>query len=483
MATQGFQQVQKQTQSLVLAPQLRNSLKILQAPAVELRTSILEELEANPLLEELSIESSVSVEENSEQTNENEREAKEELDFNAEDYSVLERMSEDMREQFAQENTGQSYTSEDEERREHFMNSLTESVSLQQHLIGQAELADTTDLEREALLYLIGSLDDSGYLTETVSNIALTARLPYGTVQKAAELLKTFDPSGIGTKDLQDCLATQLELRGRGNSLASRILHNHFQLLVRRRVPDLKRKTGASTEDIQDAIEEIGTLEPAPGRRFSADSNTVIEPDVTVYKDDYDTWQIILNSDYIPRLRISSVYKDMLAKGTLSKTEKDFMIERMRSGKFLINSIEQRQQTIERITREILAVQQEFFDEGVSKLRPLTMNTIAQTVGVHETTVSRAIANKYVRTPHGVFPFKYFFTPGFTAANGESVSNKTIKDIIAQIISDENPAKPLSDQNIVNQLKEKDIKIARRTVAKYREELGILPTNLRRRYD
>ncbi len=173
----------------------------------------------------------------------------------------------------------------------------------------------------------------------------------------------------------------------------------------------------------------------------------------------------------------------MLAKGNLNKAEKEFMLERMRSGKFLINSIEQRQQTIERITREILKFQNEFFEVGVSKLRPLTMSTIAETVGVHETTVSRAIANKYIRTPHGVFAFKYFFTPGYKAGNGESVSNKTIKDMISQIIEQENPAKPFSDQNIVDQLKEKDIKIARRTVAKYREELGILPTNLRRRYD
>ena len=173
----------------------------------------------------------------------------------------------------------------------------------------------------------------------------------------------------------------------------------------------------------------------------------------------------------------------MLAKGTLSKQEKDFMLERVRSGKFLINSIEQRQQTIERITREILDYQRDFFDEGVSKLRPLTMNTIAQTVGVHETTVSRAIANKYIRTPHGVFAFKYFFTPGFTSSNGESVSNKTIKDMISQIVDEEDVAKPHSDQSIVNLLKDRDIKIARRTVAKYREELGILPTNLRRRYD
>ena len=155
----------------------------------------------------------------------------------------------------------------------------------------------------------------------------------------------------------------------------------------------------------------------------------------------------------------------------------------MRSGKFLINSIEQRQQTLERITRELLDCQNDFFEEGVSKLRPLTMNAVAQTVEVHETTVSRAIANKFIRTPHGVFPFKYFFTPGYTSSNGESVSNKSIKDMIQHIVEDENPAKPLSDQGIVNRLTEKDIKIARRTVAKYREEIGILPTNLRRRYD
>ena len=191
----------------------------------------------------------------------------------------------------------------------------------------------------------------------------------------------------------------------------------------------------------------------------------------------------MLNSDYIPRLRISNTYKEMLAKGTLSKKEKDFIIERMRSGKFLINSIEQRQNTIERITREILKFQNDFFEVGIAKLRPLTMNTIAETVGVHETTVSRAIANKYIRTPHGVFAFKYFFTPGYKTGKGESVSNKTIKDMISQIIDEEKQAKPFSDQSIVDQLKAKDIKIARRTVAKYREELGILPTNLRRRYD
>lgn len=482
MSTQGFQQLQKQTQTLVLAPQLRNSLKILQAPAVELRTSILEELQANPLLEEMPFDS-ISVEEQRDDNSNSELDQDRELEFDVSDYSVLDRMSEDMREQFSQENSGQSYTTEDEERREHFMNSLTTSVSLQQHLIEQAELSDCTDKQRDALTYLIGSIDDQGYLTETASNIALTARLPLGDVQTAIDLLKTFDPPGIGCKDMQSCLITQLELRGRGNSLAARILRDHFQLLIRRRIPELSRKTGTTSDDIQDAIEEISTLEPAPGKRFSPDTNTVIEPDVTVFKDEYDDWKIILNSDYIPRLRISNTYKDLLARGKLSKSEKDFLMERLRSGKFLINSIDQRQQTIERITREILNYQMAFFENGVSKLRPLTMNTIAQSVGVHETTVSRAIANKYIRTPHGVFAFKYFFTPGFKSGSGESVSNKTIKDMIAHIIEQEDSAKPYSDQGIVNLLQEKKIKIARRTVAKYREELGILPTNLRRRYE
>ncbi|MFQ3225028.1 MAG: RNA polymerase sigma-54 factor [Lentimonas sp.] len=482
MSSQGFQQVQKQSQSLVLAPQLRNSLKILQAPAVELRTSILEELQANPLLEELAIDS-ISVEEHREESNANELEQDEELEFNADDFSAIERMSEDMREHYALENTGQSHTSEDEERREHFMNSLTTSTSLQQHLIEQAELTDCSDQEREALIYLIGSIDDNGFLTETVSNIALTSRIPYSSVSKASETLRTFDPLGIGTKDTQDCLATQLELRGRSASIATRILRDHFQLLIRRRIPELSRKLRVTTDDIQDAIKEISTLDPTPGKRFSSDSNSVIEPDVTVFKDEYGEWKIVLNNDYIPRLRISSTYKDMLAKGNLNKKEKEFMIERMRSGKFLINSIEQRQQTIERITREILKFQNDFFDAGVSKLRPLTMNTIAKTVNVHETTVSRAIANKFIRTPHGVFPFKYFFTPGYKAGDGEVISNKSIKDMISHIIEEENAAKPYSDQGIVNILIEKDIKIARRTVAKYREELGILPTNLRRRYE
>jgi RNA polymerase sigma-54 factor len=300
-------------------------------------------------------------------------------------------------------------------------------------------------------------------------------------VQAAHKLLKTFDPPGIGAQNLEGCLLFQMEAKGRGGSIAARVIRDHFDLLTRRRIPDLARRLGVSVEEIQVAIEEIGTLDPAPGRRFADDSNRVVVPDVTIEKDN-GQWRILLNSDYIPRLRISQTYRELIAKGQLSKEERDYLRERMRSGRFLINSIEQRQQTIERITREIIKVQEEFLEQGVARLKPLTMTQVADAVGVHETTVSRAIANKYIKTPHGVFDFKYFFTPGYQAQSGDSVSNTSVKEMINDLIAGEDRAHPLSDQELVARLQLKGISIARRTVAKYREELGLLPSNLRREY-
>jgi RNA polymerase sigma-54 factor len=273
----------------------------------------------------------------------------------------------------------------------------------------------------------------------------------------------------------------QLAAKGRKESMAARIVRDHFELLSRRRIPEIARKLGAHADDVQVAIEEIGSLDPAPGRRFAEDNNRIVVPDVTVEKDG-DKWVISLNNDYIPRLRISNTYRELIAKGTLSKQERDYLRERIRSGKFLINSIEQRQQTIERITREIIKVQEAFFEGGVSQLKPLTMTQIADVVGVHETTVSRAIANKFIKTPHGVFDLKFFFTPGYQADSGASVSNKSVKEMIHDLIATEDRSKPFSDQEIVAKLQEKGINIARRTVAKYREELGLLPSNLRRDY-
>ncbi len=488
MAVHGFNQElrQKQTQSQVLAPQLRHSLKILQVAAQELRMTIQEELQTNPSVEELPMESvslddSKSNQNDSDNTSNDDSSDLDEVKFD-ETFDILNKLDQDWHDHFAEAGSnGQSFTTEDGERRDHFFDSLVTEESLQEHLLSQASLADISETEFKVIEYIIGSLDNNGFLTTPLSDLALASGLSLTKMQSGHQLLKSFDPPGIGTFDLQDCLATQLELLGPRNSDAYEIVQNHFKLLTRRRIPDIARKMGIPSEDVNIAIDEIGLLNPSPGRKFSEDTNRSVLPDVVVERDG-DKWKVNLNSDYIPRLRISPIYKEMIAKGRLSKQEKEYIQEKMRSGKFLISSIEQRQQTIERIAKEIVKIQSEFLDEGVSKLRPCTMTQVADNVGVHETTVSRAIANKYIQTPHGVFDLKYFFTPGYEGGNGELVSNTSVKEMIQHLVSNEELSKPLSDQGIVTLLKDKDIKIARRTVAKYREELGILPSNLRRQY-
>jgi RNA polymerase sigma-54 factor len=485
MSGPGFNQSfqQRQTQQLVLAPQMRQSLKILQVAALDLRATIQEEMQSNPTLEELPMDD-VSLEKTTGPADTDggpDTDVREEMNFK-EDFQILERIGQDWRDQMSDTGGVRPTSPEEDERRQHFLDSLTTEMSLSEHLMQQAEMADGPAAVREAVRYLVGSLDDRGFLTATLSDLALLAGLPLETMQAAAKLLKTFDPAGIGAENLGECLLIQLAQKGREKSVAARIIRDHLDLLVRRRIPDIARKMGLSAETIQEAIGEIGSLEPAPGRRFADDANRVVVPDVTV-EEDGGEWKIILNSDYIPRLRLSNTYKDLIAKGTLAKSERDYLREKLRSGKFIINAIEQRQRTIERITREIIKHQREFFEEGVSKLKPLTMTQIADIIGVHETTVSRALANKYIKTPHGVFEMKYFFTSGYQSDAGQSVANTSVKEMIADIIAGEDPGAPLSDQDIVGSLQQKGLSIARRTVAKYREELGLLSSNLRRRYD
>ena len=481
---------QRQTQSLVLAPQLRHSLKILQVAALDLRSVIQEELQANPTLEEQPMDGE-SLDKITADAPESDSEGNstapsedggrhEEMNFDKQ-FEILGKMDQDWRDHMASAGGAQPHTAEDAEKRQHFFDSLVNETSLQEHLMQQIALDNLSAPILEALQHLIGSLNDRGYLSQPPADIALQTGLPYETVLEALKLLQGFDPPGIGSQTLAECLLAQLKAKGRGDSLAARMIRDHFDLLSRRRIPELARKLGAPADDVQAAIEEVGKLDPAPGRRFAEDNNRVVVPDVIVEKDG-DEWKIHLNSDYIPRLRISSTYRDLIAKGTLSKEERDYLSERMRSGKFLIDSIEQRQRTIERITREIIKAQTPFFEKGVAHLQPLTMTQIADIVGVHETTVSRAIANKYMQTPHGIFEFKFFFTTGYQNESGANVSNTSVKEMLADLVSIEDKSAPLSDQELVTKLQEKGLTLARRTVAKYREELGILPSNLRRDY-
>lgn len=501
MPRQGFQQVQKQTQSMVLAPQLRQSLKILQVPAMELRSTILAELQANPALEELPYDD-ISIEERSEDENPanpedaeggdpweesevlpsgNSTESADKLDF-SDEFAVLKRMGEDFQNYWHDEAGEAPYTTEDAQRRQHFFDSLTTETSFQETLLSQARLIDEDPQTLTALEFLLGSLDDNGLLTSSPSDLALMSQLPLSFIQKALELLQSLDPPGIGAENIQECLLLQLKRKNRGDSLAAKIISRQWKELLRRRIPEIARTLRVNPIEVEKAIEEISQLDPAPARKFAPDSNQVVEADITVDRDDHGEWQVILNNEYIPRLRLSPEYKELLAKGGIAGKDREFLQNLFRNGRFLISAIEQRQQTIERITRKLLEFQKDFFERGRSYLRPLTMNQIAESVGVHETTVSRAIANKYIQSPMGLFEMKFFFTPGYQGEDGREVSNHSIKDRIARIVESESPKKPLSDQKIVEILKSEGITIARRTVAKYREELGILPTNLRRHY-
>jgi RNA polymerase sigma-54 factor len=477
----GFSQnlSQRQSQNMVLAPQLRHSLKILQVAALDLRQTIAEELQTNPVLEELPMDG-VSIEQVDSDGAPDGVDQREEMKFDNE-FEVLAKMGEDFSDSIGNGGESEAFNPEAADRRQHFFDSLTSESTLLEHLMEQAQLADISDDVRAGIRYIVGSLDNKGFLSSPFTEIVEASGMPPETMFEAKRYLNYFDPIGIGAQDLKECLLIQLTAKGRGTCVAARIIRDHFPLLVRRRLPDISRKIGLPVEAIQEAIEEIGRLDPSPGSRFAEDTNRVVVPDVTVEKVGNE-WQIILNNDYIPRVRLSRSYRELIAKGTLSEQERSYLREKLRAGKFLINSIEQRQQTIEKITREILRVQIDFFEEGVSKLKPLTMTQVADVVGVHETTVSRALANKFIRTPHGVFEMKYFFTPGYQSDAGESISNTSVKDKIKALLEEEDPAKPLSDEDIGGILKAKGIPIARRTVAKYRGELGILPSNLRRRF-
>ncbi|MDG1701649.1 MAG: RNA polymerase factor sigma-54 [Opitutae bacterium] len=474
-------QSQKQTQSLTIAPQLQNSLKILQSASFDLRTAILFELQRNPLLEELPIEG-VSVEAESELIQENGDSRNEELDFDSDDFSILEKMSDDYMENHVTDAVVSGSDLQIQERRDHFLNSLRQEESLQQHLIDQITLCDCDDATKENLILLIGSLDENGYLNESSSNLSLQLNIPYPKFLKALEILKTFNPAGIGAKDLQECLLIQLKRINKEDTLAYTVIEKTYPLLLRRRIQEIAKKLKVTDEAIQKALEDVANMDPSPGKRFSADTNSVIEADIKIFFED-EIWKIELNNEYIPKLRISQKYKDLLAQGNLSKKEKEYLIENMRSGKFLINSLGQRQNTLKKISEKIIEHQPKFFVTTNPSLRPMTMQEIAEDIGVHETTISRAIANKYVKTPHGLFPLKHFFNSGFTSDSGESIANRSIKETIEKIIQKEDSHKPISDQGIVKELEREGIKIARRTVAKYREQQGILPTHLRRRFD
>jgi RNA polymerase sigma-54 factor len=505
---QGLHLSQRLTQSLVLAPQLQQSLALLQAPTLELKALVEQELQQNPVLEE---ETAAETEQQDKDGGEAEAQAAaadpseppadlsfdstaEKTasdpvdDFQAE-FERLVQLDQEWRDHFAQTNLPMRSSAEDEEKRQFMFDSLVAGTSLQEMLLEQVRESAVAEDQWPIAEMVIGNIDEYGYLKATAEELAATTGLPVDQIEGVLKAIQSFDPPGVGARDLRECLMIQFERLGQQDTLEYRIVNEFMDALGKRRIPEISRGTGTSVDDVQEALERIARLEPRPGRAYLPNNDQYILPEVFVRRSG-DGFVVTTNNEHIPHLRISNTYKDLMAQGDNSAEVRNYIREKIRAGKFLIKSLHQRQQTILNIANEIVHRQREFMDKGVAALKPLTMVQVAEVVGVHETTVSRAVSGKYMQTPQGIFEMKYFFTAGIQTANANgdggmsstSMSNTSVKNIIDEIFKAEDTSKPLSDQEVVRMLKEKGIVIARRTVAKYRTELNILPSNLRKVY-
>src|SRR6266567_6204223 len=400
----------QQSQSLalqqILAPQLQQSLLILQTPLLELRNLVQQEMETNPVLEELPDESIDGP---------NGAEPSADNNFK-EEFEKLASLDEEWRDYMAQ---SASYSSEGfrgsqeaQDKRQFFFDSIAVQETLQQNLVSQLNQTALNAGDRKTAELIIGNIDDNGFLQSTPEEMALSSGVPKEDFEKMLALIQGFYPPGVGARDLRECLLIQLQRSGKESSLEYRIVSEHMEDLGKRRFPEIARRMGISVEEVQEAANNIARLNPRPGQVFAAAPQNYVLPDVTVEKVDGD-YQIILNNEQIPHLRISNTYKDIIAQDNNGAEVKDYIRDKIRNGKFLIRSIHQRQQTISNIAHQIVSRQRDFFEHGPSHLKSMTMGEIAIAIGVHETTVSRAVSGKYMATPQGIFEMKYFFTSGY----------------------------------------------------------------------
>ena len=480
MAAVSLSLSQQQRQIMTLAPQLRQSLEMLQLPVLELRALIQKEMEQNPTIEDVRDPTEIPLEEIQAPAQETEA-ADAPLDGDS-DIDNLLKLDDSWRDYFLQGMENASSVEDLEERRQYMFDSLRQPVSLQDHLLDQLPLVELTNEQSQIAELLIGHIDDDGYFRSDIETMAFQAGSSVEELEFVLSKIQELHPPGIGARSLSECLTLQLPLPAPTpeHELAHQIAAGQLDNLAANRISAIASNLKASIDAVDDAIAIIRSLDPQPGRAFTPDDVEYVEPEVEVVKSG-DRYLVKVDNDNLPHIRISTRYRRMLEDPNVSAEVKSYVRERIRAGVFLIKSIHQRQRTIHRIATEIVDAQQEFMAKGVTHLKPMTMSEVAVKVGVHETTVSRTVANKYITTPHGLFEMKYFFTPGLMTTGGSTVSNRTVQDKIAAMVAAEDPDKPLSDQAIQEALQEEGIQVARRTVAKYRTILKILPSHQRRR--
>lgn len=459
---------QNLSQSQTLAPQMRQSLEILQANTLELSQLLRQQIELNPTLEDVS-----------------EVESIEDLDFDSPDEDDFDEhhdnYDDDLRDLAIMEGRALGSNPDSEERREFLYNSLVAPQTLSAHLSEQVvESALDRDLH-DACIALIGNINERGFFAEPPEELASRLEIPGELLNESLSLLHTLDPPGVAARDLRDSLLLQLERLGLADSLEHRIVSEQLDALARKQYPQIARSLKVPVENVAMAAEHIAVLDPSPGAIFDGSRNPVVSPDVRIVKNELGTWVAESTNENLPRLRISDSYKDMLSTSA-DKKLRSYLRDQIRDGRVLIRALDQRQDTIIAITTEIIRHQPDFLNKGQRHLRPLTMNDVADTIGVHPTTVSRAVAGKYALTPYGIIEMRKFFATGYQTSGGSDVSNAGVRQAIQDIIAEEDSHKPLSDSAIEKALLKQGIKVARRTVAKYREQLNILPSHLRKSY-
>jgi len=460
-----------------MTPQLQQAIKLLQLSRLELLETIHQELETNPLLEESQEELPT------EQDAELETLTTEEPPF--QEVQLTEKLREDFDwEGYLEEyNTNTPVVSETDPNQEwpNFDNRLTDAATLEDHLVWQVRLSDCSEEEREIGSCIIGNLDKDGYLDATIEEISEMSGSDVSKVEEVLHKIQNLDPVGVASRDLKECLLVQAKTLELEDDLVIRIIEDYLHYLETKNYAALVRALKRSPEEVKAAVEIILGLDPRPGSAFNKETVEYISPDIYVFKVD-DEWVILLNEDGMPKLRVSSYYKEALGGGdSLPSETRDYIQTKLRAAAWLIKSIHQRQRTLYKVSQSIVRLQGDFFDRGVANLKPMVLRDIAEDVGMHESTISRVTASKYMHTPHGIFELKYFFNSSINSVMGEAVASESVKERIRQLVREEDSSKPYSDQEIVEILEKENISIARRTVAKYREMLGILPSNRRRK--
>ncbi len=466
----------KMSQQLVMTPQLQQAIKLLQLNHLELADLVGQEMVENPVLEE-------ELEQRADPLTELKNAQQEQKNEKIEDPNAEGKKDQEIDWEKYLDNYQSGPSTGPEVRRNYedlptYDQTLTRGTTLAEHLMWQLHLVDADAETRAAAAAIVGNLNDDGFLTTSIEDLADGEGMDPELLEEGMLLVQTLDPLGVGARDLCECLLIQVKVHYPGDRILKTILRDYKDEMERRNIKAIARGLKVSTQRVADAMRTLASLEPRPGRNFTTEEPRYITPDIYVIKSG-DEYIIQLNEEGVPKLRVSDYYRRVLTGA--AKGDKDYIQEKLRSAQWLIRSIYQRQRTIYKVTESIVKQQRGFFDEGISRLKPMILRDVAEDIGMHESTVSRVTTNKYVHTPHGIFSLKFFFNSGIQRKDGEDVASEMVKQRIKALIGEEDPRKPLSDSVLVKKLADENIKIARRTVAKYRDMLGISSSSQRKR--